>query len=109
MSDPVRTITRALAEAQAALAAYLEPGGRGPAETISRLLAVPALNRPVGLHPVSDPVRTIMVAVTEAQAALAAYLKPDGPNSDQTIARLLAVLDHADLVQAMRAIERRPV
>ena len=55
-----------------------------------------------------SPLGALVKAVQEAQVALAAYLEPSGPGEADTIQRLLAVLDHQDVVRAVRILDPEP-
>jgi hypothetical protein len=51
---------------------------------------------------------TIVDALQKARAELAAYLAPGERNAELTIAKLVGILEHRDLVRALRANDRMP-
>jgi hypothetical protein len=47
-------------------------------------------------------------ALKKAQAILAQYLQPDGPNEKQTVKQLFGILDDPAVVQALQQAKQQP-
>jgi hypothetical protein len=47
----------------------------------------------------------LILTIREAGRIIAEHLEPDGRNADETISRLMAVMDNEDLARAVERVE----
>ncbi len=54
------------------------------------------------------PLARVLQAVRDAQLALAEYVAPGGPGEADTINRLLGILDHEKVIEAVQSLRSEP-